>query len=115
MLVLCVDFPYVPYTRLPELRRIAHEFYDPLPVHTSFVKLIWDFIWMDQLGPQSRSVACECTSKPVLYEGMPSTIDFYATTSASASLGGALSIPSAASSGAHPGATRVHSNSQNME
>lgn len=28
---VCADFPYVPYRKLPELRRIAHEFYDPLP------------------------------------------------------------------------------------
>ena len=30
------DFPYIAWTRLPELRRIAAEFYDPLPQVTSW-------------------------------------------------------------------------------
>lgn len=39
------DFPYVPWTRLPELNRLAKEFYDPLPHHTSWSKVIVDFVF----------------------------------------------------------------------
>jgi sphingolipid delta-4 desaturase len=39
------DFPYIPWTRLKKVREIAHEFYEPLPYHTSWVKVIWDFIF----------------------------------------------------------------------
>ncbi|CAI6338617.1 unnamed protein product [Periconia digitata] len=39
------DFPAVPWTRLPKLNRIAHEFYDDLPIHTSWVNVIWQFVW----------------------------------------------------------------------
>jgi sphingolipid 4-desaturase/C4-monooxygenase len=38
------DFPYIPWTRLPKLREIAAEFYDPLPCHRSWSLVIWDFI-----------------------------------------------------------------------
>ncbi|KAF2280585.1 sphingolipid delta4-desaturase [Westerdykella ornata] len=44
------DFPAVPWTRLPELNRIAHEFYDELPRHTSWVYVIWQFIWDRDVG-----------------------------------------------------------------
>ncbi|KAF2184294.1 sphingolipid delta4-desaturase [Zopfia rhizophila CBS 207.26] len=39
------DFPAVPWTRLPVLNRIAHEFYADLPCHTSWVYVILQFIW----------------------------------------------------------------------
>lgn len=39
------DFPAVPWTRLPVLNRIAHEFYDELPQHKSWVYVIWQFIF----------------------------------------------------------------------
>ena len=38
------DFPYIPWTRLPELNRIAKEFYDPLPCHYSWSKVLFDFV-----------------------------------------------------------------------
>uniref|UniRef100_A0A060SYC7 Sphingolipid delta(4)-desaturase n=1 Tax=Blastobotrys adeninivorans TaxID=409370 RepID=A0A060SYC7_BLAAD len=38
------DFPYVPWTRLYKLHDIAKEFYDPLPSHHSWSKVIWDFV-----------------------------------------------------------------------
>ena len=41
------DFPYIAWTRLPELRRIAAEFYDPLPQVTSWCGVIWWFIFND--------------------------------------------------------------------
>jgi sphingolipid delta-4 desaturase len=39
------DFPAVPWTRLHKLNRIAHEFYDELPVHKSWVYVMWQFVW----------------------------------------------------------------------
>ena len=48
------DFPYIPGSRLPEVRRIASEFYDPLPKHHSWVKVIWDFLFDHRLGPYAR-------------------------------------------------------------
>jgi len=50
------DFPYIPYTKLPELKRIAAEYYDNLPYHTSWVKVIWDFIFNSEMGPHARGV-----------------------------------------------------------
>jgi sphingolipid delta-4 desaturase len=48
------DFPYVPYSRLPEVRRIAAEYYDSLPYHTSYVKVLWDFIWDVDIAPHAK-------------------------------------------------------------
>ncbi|QPG74418.1 hypothetical protein FOA43_001747 [Brettanomyces nanus] len=39
------DFPYIPWSRLPELRREAAEFYEGLPTHESWVWTIIDFIF----------------------------------------------------------------------
>jgi sphingolipid delta-4 desaturase len=39
------DFPAIPWTRLPALNRIAHEFYAELPVHKSWVNVMWQFVW----------------------------------------------------------------------
>ncbi|XP_076460346.1 sphingolipid delta(4)-desaturase DES1-like isoform X2 [Babylonia areolata] len=50
------DFPYVPYSRLPEVRRLAPEFYDSLPCHTSWVKVIWDFVFDKDMGPHAHGV-----------------------------------------------------------
>ena len=50
------DFPYVPFNKLPEVKRIAAEYYDNLPYHTSWVKVLWDFIFDNDLGPHARGV-----------------------------------------------------------
>lgn len=50
------DFPYIPFNKLPEVKRIAAEYYDNLPYHTSWVKVLWDFILDDELGPHARGV-----------------------------------------------------------
>jgi sphingolipid 4-desaturase/C4-monooxygenase len=50
------DFPYVPFRKLPELRRIAPEFYEGIPYHTSWCKVLWDFIFRDDMGPYARAV-----------------------------------------------------------
>jgi len=48
------DFPRIPWTKLPELRRIAGEFYDPLPYHTSYIAVLWRFITDPDMGPHRR-------------------------------------------------------------
>lgn len=49
------DFPSVPWTRLPELHRIAHEFYDPLPSHASWPYVTWKFITDPSVGMWCRA------------------------------------------------------------
>lgn len=44
------DFPAIPWTRLPVLHQIAQEFYVDLPHHTSWVWVIWLFIWDAEVG-----------------------------------------------------------------
>ena len=68
------DFPNIPCYRLPEVsliiynwifiiniyifelkvRKIAPEFYDNLPCHHSWIKVLYDFITCTELGPYSR-------------------------------------------------------------
>jgi len=48
------DFPNIPCTRLPQLKEIAKEFYDPLPCHYSWIKVLYDFITCDDMGPFAR-------------------------------------------------------------
>ncbi|KAF2872293.1 fatty acid desaturase-domain-containing protein [Massariosphaeria phaeospora] len=48
------DFPAIPWTRLPKLNRIAHEFYDDLPTHKSWVNVMWQFILDKDVSLWSR-------------------------------------------------------------
>lgn len=48
------DFPFIPGSRLPEVTRIAAEFYDPLPQHTSWLRVIWAFLMHGDRGPMVR-------------------------------------------------------------
>jgi sphingolipid delta-4 desaturase len=48
------DFPAVPWTRLRKLNAIAHEFYDDLPRHESWVGVIWRFVLDDKVGMRCR-------------------------------------------------------------
>ncbi len=48
------DFPYISCTKLPEVRRIVHEFYDDLPQHESWFGVWKDFIFNPSKGPYSR-------------------------------------------------------------
>lgn len=41
------DFPYIAWTKLPELRRIAAEFYEPLPQIKSWCGVLWYFCFND--------------------------------------------------------------------
>lgn len=38
----------------PQVRKIAPEYYDHLPQHYSWVKVLWDFVMEDSLGPYAR-------------------------------------------------------------
>ena len=44
------DFPAVPWTRLPVLHEMAKEFYADLPQHSSWTRVIWQFIWDKEVG-----------------------------------------------------------------
>lgn len=48
------DFPYVPGSRLPQLRQLAPEYYDGLLSHQSWTRTIWQYIVNPALGGFSR-------------------------------------------------------------
>ncbi|KAI8482600.1 Sphingolipid delta(4)-desaturase DES1 [Branchiostoma belcheri] len=48
------DFPNIPGCNLPKLKEIAKEYYEPLPSHSSWPKVIWDFITDPAIGPYCR-------------------------------------------------------------
>lgn len=48
------DFPNVPGTHLPAVRAMSHEEYDDLPLHSSWVKVIWRYITNPSITPFSR-------------------------------------------------------------
>jgi len=48
------DFPRIPGSRLPLVRKIAAEFYDDLPVCESWVKILWDYVMDPAIGPYAR-------------------------------------------------------------
>ncbi len=48
------DFPYIAGSRLPELRRMAPEFYDDLHVHASWTRTLWDFVMRTDIDGTSR-------------------------------------------------------------
>jgi sphingolipid delta-4 desaturase len=48
------DFPKIAWSRLPQVRRMAPEFYETLPRHESYLRVFWDYITDPTLGPFSR-------------------------------------------------------------
>jgi len=50
------DLMSVPWTKLPEVRRLAPEYYDTLYYHTSWTKLLYRFLTDDELTLFSRVV-----------------------------------------------------------
>jgi sphingolipid delta-4 desaturase len=48
------DFPRVPGFKLPMVRKIAPEFYDPLHSYESWSMVIYDYIFRNDIGPYSR-------------------------------------------------------------
>eukprot|EP00485_Elphidium_margaritaceum_P005323 CAMPEP_0202703134 /NCGR_PEP_ID=MMETSP1385-20130828/16003_1 /ASSEMBLY_ACC=CAM_ASM_000861 /TAXON_ID=933848 /ORGANISM="Elphidium margaritaceum" /LENGTH=364 /DNA_ID=CAMNT_0049360927 /DNA_START=40 /DNA_END=1134 /DNA_ORIENTATION=- len=55
------DFPKIPWSRLPRVREIAPEWYNHLPHHESYLKVIWNFIFNSDIGPWSRVKRKTCT------------------------------------------------------
>lgn len=50
------DFPRIPGSRLPQLKAMAPEFYNNLPSHSSWVGVMWRFIWDPSINPFARTV-----------------------------------------------------------
>ncbi|VDP83346.1 unnamed protein product [Echinostoma caproni] len=48
------DFPYIAGSRLPMLRKIAPEYYETIPHHDSWVKVLYDFVMCPDVGPFAR-------------------------------------------------------------
>jgi len=48
------DFPFIPGSRLPQLKAMVPEYYDNIPHHNSWCKVIYDFITDPHIGPYSR-------------------------------------------------------------
>jgi sphingolipid delta-4 desaturase len=48
------DFPSVPWNHLPQVRKIAHSYYDTLGYHTSYTVLLFRFLMDSKLSVYSR-------------------------------------------------------------
>jgi len=48
------DFPRIPGSRLPTLKKMCPEYYDNLPSYNSWTKVLWDYITDPEVGPYSR-------------------------------------------------------------
>jgi sphingolipid delta-4 desaturase len=48
------DFPTIPWSKLPLIKKIAPEFYDPLQQCSSWTYCIYNYIVNDDMGPYSR-------------------------------------------------------------
>jgi len=48
------DFPYIAGSRLPELKRLAPEFYEPLVSHRSWSGMLWRYVTRSDVGTTSR-------------------------------------------------------------
>ncbi|KAG8143642.1 hypothetical protein E2320_000838 [Naja naja] len=48
------DFPNIPGSRLPQVKKIAAEYYDNRPYHKSWGIVLWEFISSERLGPFSH-------------------------------------------------------------
>lgn len=50
------DFPKIPWSNLPKVRKIAPEYYDNLPHYTSYCAVLYRYIMDPSVGPWSRAV-----------------------------------------------------------
>lgn len=48
------DFPFISWSKLWELNRMCPEFYNTLPKHNSWCKVLWDFVMKDDVGLYNR-------------------------------------------------------------
>jgi sphingolipid delta-4 desaturase len=65
------DFPMVAWRKLPQLSRMAPEFYQPLFAYRSYTRLILKFICDKKLSPLSRWVRSDAPEQEVQYTRMP--------------------------------------------
>ncbi len=56
------DFPSIPGSLLPEVKKMAPEFYDHLPSHNSWTWCLYDFITNPEMGPFARIKRHQATS-----------------------------------------------------
>jgi sphingolipid 4-desaturase/C4-monooxygenase len=67
------DFPFIPGSRLPKLNEIAGpEFYNHLPHHTSYMKVLYDYITVPSVTAFSRVKRMNTIYDP---DGVPSDLD----------------------------------------
>lgn len=57
------DFPQIPGSRLPQVSKIAPEYYACLSTYTCWTQVIWDYIQNPDVGPFSRVVRKEKAQK----------------------------------------------------
>jgi len=50
------DFPNIPWGKLPLLKRISPEYYETLHQHTSYLRVLWEFVFNEDFTLQSRVV-----------------------------------------------------------
>mmetsp|Transcript_5931 Transcript_5931/g.835 ORF Transcript_5931/g.835 Transcript_5931/m.835 type:complete len:100 (+) Transcript_5931:3-302(+) len=48
------DFPSIPCWNLPQIAKIAPEFYENIPYHTSYCSIIYNYIMDKNIGAYSR-------------------------------------------------------------
>ncbi|XP_058835843.1 sphingolipid delta(4)-desaturase DES1-like [Topomyia yanbarensis] len=48
------DFPAIPGSKLPEVKKIAPEFYETIPYHTSYLRVMYDFVRDPTVGLYAR-------------------------------------------------------------
>lgn len=65
------DFPSVPWNLLPQLKKMAPEYYDTLHYHTSFTKLFLQFLFDQEISLFSRIVRKERGKIPVSDQSKP--------------------------------------------
>jgi sphingolipid delta-4 desaturase len=65
------DMPSVPWNNLPKLKSSAPEFYENLKYHTSFVKLLFTFIFTQEIGLYSRIARKERAGVPLTDKSTP--------------------------------------------
>lgn len=53
------DFPSIPWNKLPGLKRTAVEWYEPLDYHTSWTKLLLQFLFSREISLYSRMIRSE--------------------------------------------------------
>jgi sphingolipid delta-4 desaturase len=65
------DLPSIPWNNLPKLRAMAPEFYDNLKCHTSWTRLLFQFIFDERYSLYSRVERM----KQSLRRGTPAPVD----------------------------------------